>query len=85
MKIRLSIAAVGLILLFQRPAHAYIDPGTASIILQAVVGAVAAAGLFFRSHLGRLWSFVRRRAARDETPNVTSNDGRAPRNAPDDR
>ena len=63
--IRLLIATAGVILLLHRPAYAYIDPGTASIILQAVVGAVAAAGLFFRAHLFRFFSLFRRPAKND--------------------
>ncbi len=39
--IRLLILTAGVILLLHRPAYAYLDPGTASIILQVVVGAVA--------------------------------------------
>lgn len=35
------------------PAHAYLDPGTGSIILQAAMGAVAGALVFGRSHLQR--------------------------------
>jgi hypothetical protein len=30
------------------PAYAYLDPGTGSIIAQAAIGAVVAAGVFFR-------------------------------------
>ena len=33
------------------PAHAYIDPATGSIVLQAAIGAVAGATLFFRTSL----------------------------------
>ena len=58
--IRLLILTAGVILLLHRPAYAYLDPGTASIILQVVVGAVAAAGLFFRAYLARLFALIRR-------------------------
>ena len=58
--IRLFFAAFALLIVTSGPAHAYLDPGTASIVLQAVVGAVAAAGLFFRTHLYRLFSLFRR-------------------------
>lgn len=30
---------------------AYIDPGTGSAIIQAVIGGIAAAGFFFRHHV----------------------------------
>ena len=36
------------------PAHAYLDPATGSIILQATIGAIASATLFFRSSLYRV-------------------------------
>ncbi len=41
--------------LFTAPAHAYIDPGTASIVLQSIIGAIAAGSLFFRTHLAAVW------------------------------
>ncbi len=41
-------------LFFIRPAYAYIDPGTASIILQGIIGGIATVGIVFRSHLRRL-------------------------------
>ena len=41
--------------LFTAPAHAYIDPGTASIVLQSIIGAIAAGTLFFRTHVAAIW------------------------------
>ncbi len=58
--IRLFFAAFALVIVKSGPAHAYLDPGTASIMLQAVVGAIAAAGLFFRNHIHRFFSLFRR-------------------------
>jgi hypothetical protein len=58
--IRLFFAAFALLIVMSGPAHAYLDPGTASIMLQAVVGAIAAAGLFFRNHIYRFFSLFRR-------------------------
>ena len=54
--------------LISSPAMAYVDPGTATLILQGVIGAVAAAGLFFRTRIKELLSifgslFRRDRAA----------------------
>ena len=68
--IRLLILTAGVVLLLHRPAYAYLDPGTASIILQVVVGAVAAAGLFFRAYLARLFSYFRRPAKNDPGSNA---------------
>ncbi len=42
MKLLLSIFLISLIFTFK--AHAYIDPGSGSIILQALIGAIAAIG-----------------------------------------
>lgn len=36
------------------PAHAYLDPATGSIILQATIGAIAGGTLFLRTSLWRL-------------------------------
>ena len=49
----LKLVSAGLLAvpLFTVPAHAYIDPGTASIVLQSIIGGIAAAGLFFRTHI----------------------------------
>ena len=51
-----------LFMIFEKPAYAYIDPGTGSMIIQAVIAAVAVAsvsiGIFwrrFRSFFGRLF------------------------------
>lgn len=36
------------------PAHAYLDPGTGSIVLQAIIGGVAASLFILRSYFHRL-------------------------------
>ena len=36
------------LLIFLTSAHAYLDPGTGSIILQAIIGAIAAAATFLK-------------------------------------
>jgi O-antigen/teichoic acid export membrane protein len=81
--IRLFFAAFALLIVTSEPAHAYLDPGTASIVLQAVVGAVAAAGLFFRTHLYRLFSLFRRTEKAKEGAGA-SPDGRSLKNDPGD-
>ena len=57
--IKFAIATLAATFFLVKPAFAYIDPGTASIALQAVIGGVAAAGIFFRSHLQRMLSALR--------------------------
>jgi len=40
------------------PAHAYLDPSTGSIILQATIGAIAGATMFARTFLYRIKSAI---------------------------
>ena len=37
-----------LILFLARPAYAYIDPGTGTMIIQAIVAVIVAGGIFWR-------------------------------------
>lgn len=49
------------------PAHAYLDPATGSIALQALLGAVAGGTLFFRTQVSRVRDlFARRKPTGDE-------------------
>ena len=48
MHARILGSSVALLVAGTMPAYAYLDPGTGSIIAQAVIGAVVAAGVFFR-------------------------------------
>jgi len=41
------------------PAHAYIDPGTGSIVLQMILAAVAGGVFFFRNAVARFFGFFR--------------------------
>jgi hypothetical protein len=38
-----------LIVVFSSKAHAYIDPGIGSVILQGIIASIAAIGIFFSS------------------------------------
>ena len=54
-KTRLSIfMSVLLFTFFSTSAHAYLDPGSVSLILQSVVAAIAGAALFWRHWYYRL-------------------------------
>jgi hypothetical protein len=53
-KTLISLAGFTAMISLSAPAHAYIDPATGSIILQAMIGAVAGATLFFRTSLYRV-------------------------------
>lgn len=48
------------------PAYAYLDPGTGSIIAQAIIGALVAASVFARVWLGRVTKFLGVGKARDD-------------------
>jgi hypothetical protein len=56
---RVIFLAVLLAITTIRPAYAYIDPGTASIALQAVIGAIAVAGFYFRSTIAKVLGLFR--------------------------
>lgn len=47
-------------------AHAYIDPGTGSIIIQSVLGAIAAAATFGAFYFDKFKGYVRSFLGRDE-------------------
>jgi uncharacterized membrane protein len=63
----ISLAGFVVMLSLSAPAHAYLDPATGSIILQALIGAVAGATLFFRTSLYRVKAlFSRSKPSGDE-------------------
>ncbi len=63
MNYKTVISTIGLVtmLSLSAPAYAYLDPATGSIILQALIGAVAGATLFFRTSLYRVKELFSRR------------------------
>lgn len=42
------------------PAHAYLDPGTGSLIVQSLVGGVLAASTFTAFYMGKILKVLRR-------------------------
>jgi hypothetical protein len=44
---------------------AYIDPGSGSLIIQAVIASVVAIPFFFRQHIGRFVRMIRRDGTAD--------------------
>jgi hypothetical protein len=63
----ISLVGFAAMLSLSAPAHAYLDPATGSIILQALIGAVAGATLFFRTSLYRVKAlFSRSKPSGDE-------------------
>jgi hypothetical protein len=53
-------------------AHAYIDPGTGSLVLQGLIAAVAAAGVVIRGYWYRIKGWFRR--ADPEKPDPAQKD-----------
>ena len=49
------------------PAYAYLDPGSASLIIQGIIGTIAAAGFVFRSYLYRFIAMIRGKSAKDNS------------------
>lgn len=47
------------------PAYAYIDPGTGSIVLQVLIGGIAATLFIVRGYFHKLKSFLTSRASPD--------------------
>jgi hypothetical protein len=56
-------ALVLLMLISERPAHAYIDPGSGSLIYQTALTVLLGAGFFFRKTLASIGRFFRGRGA----------------------
>ncbi len=51
-----ALCIVALLVTFERPAGAYLDPGSGSMMLQALLGGVAAVGVIARLYWHRLKS-----------------------------
>lgn len=61
----LAVLSLGLTTL---PAYAYVDPGSVSIVVTAVLGAIATVGYTFRLYWGKLLIFLgMHRAAKERT------------------
>lgn len=65
------LGMLGFVLLCEQPAHAYIDPGSGSLLYQAILAAVLGVGFKFRRMLGTLNRVGRRR----ETPVTPATEG----------
>lgn len=62
------IAMLTALLTYAQDARAYFDPGTGSVILQAVIAAVAAASIGLRTFWSQLKAFLRRDKPADARP-----------------
>ena len=74
-KYRLIVGQASLVLLLlivalTRDVHAYLDPGTGSLVFQTVVAALAAAAYALRSYWGRIRTLFSRRRSRQVDDSV---------------
>jgi hypothetical protein len=46
--LKLAVLCLGILLFLTRPAHAYLDPGSGSMVLQLLLGGVAALGVVIK-------------------------------------
>tara|TARA_B100000787_G_C16049458_1_gene230571 strand:+ start:369 stop:563 length:195 start_codon:yes stop_codon:yes gene_type:complete len=51
---------------FSQDAYAYIDPGTGGIILQAIIGAIAATSLTIKIYWQKIKEFLKKRSKRND-------------------
>ena len=68
MKTLALASLVGLLLLvFERPAAAYLDPGSGSMLLQVLLGGFAAVGVALRLYWGRISELFSRKQQDHDT------------------
>ena len=56
----MSLSAAGLFAVASEAAYAYLDPGTGSMLLQALIGAVAGAWIVLRLYWDKIKGFFSR-------------------------
>jgi hypothetical protein len=59
------------VMLFAVPAHAYLDPGTGSMILQVILGGVAAASVALKLYWQRIKGFFVKDDAASNEPETS--------------
>jgi len=57
-----------LLVISERPAEAYIDPGTASYVFQVIAGAILGGVFLLRTYWTRVLTTVRSLVSRDAAP-----------------
>jgi uncharacterized membrane protein YfcA len=59
-KVVFSFTAISFLMFFTEPAYAYLDPGTGSMILQAVIGAIVGSAVAIKIFWKRIKHFFLR-------------------------
>ena len=78
---RLLVWACGAFVLGLSPAHAYLDPGTGSILLQVILGAIAAGAAALVSLRARIGALLAGLRTRRKTPTSTKDATDSPSDA----
>lgn len=71
---KLLIFSALLLALAMSPAHAYLDPGSGSAILQGIIGALAAIAITLKLYWHRLLRFLRLRKSIDYSDDEASDE-----------
>ena len=58
---------IGFILINLKSAHAYLDPGTGSMILQILIGGIATGSIIIKTKWSRIKEFLKRKNVKDTT------------------
>ena len=59
------LLVAALVVAFERPAHAYLDPGSGSMLMQVLLGGVAGVAVILKLYWRGLLSFLRIRPRDD--------------------
>ena len=65
-----SLSTLIVLLLFSKPVHAYLDPGSGSMLIQAVLAVIAAVGV----SIGIFWNRLRSLFGRKDSVGHDSDD-----------
>jgi len=71
----IAVATFGLIMILSSPAYAYLDPGTGSMLIQAVIAIIAATSLFLSMFWKRVKAFLNRLFGKKEAMRDHGNEG----------
>ena len=71
---------VAVLLLFPMSAHAYLDPGAGSVLIQGILGAVAAIGVALKLYWHRILKLLGLRKSKDEVGAKASQEERETEN-----
>ncbi len=68
----LILGCVAVVIAYAPPAHAYVDAGIGSVLLQVVVASVAGGLLTLRVYWGRIKAVLTRQPTHEESPGPAS-------------